>query len=87
MSSAAPKNPTVTNKYARDFTVPPEFPEILNGLTKEILRSQPSDIDKFGKLLYIYIKLYLYWLHALAISYFTEEIKKRAERVMQQQEK
>ena len=41
--------PGVTNKYAQDFIVPPEFSDILRDLTREILRSQPKDINKFGK--------------------------------------
>ncbi len=39
---------TVTNKYSQDVAVPPEFPELLRGLTREILRAQPTDINKFA---------------------------------------
>lgn len=39
----------VTNKYSKDFSIPTEFPDILTNLTREILRSQPEDIDKFGE--------------------------------------
>ena len=44
--------PIATNKYSEDFVVPEEFPEILRDLTREILRSQPKDINKFGKTLH-----------------------------------
>jgi hypothetical protein len=37
------------NKYSKDFKVPDGFDEILRGLTREILREQPQDINKFGK--------------------------------------
>ncbi len=35
-------------KYAKDFQIPAEFPEILRNLTREILRDQPKDINKFA---------------------------------------
>ena len=47
-NSEAVSAPGVTNKYAQDFVVPPEFADILRDLTREILRSQPKDINKFG---------------------------------------
>jgi len=37
------------NKYSKDFKVPPNFDEVLRGLTREILRNQPEDISKFGE--------------------------------------
>lgn len=37
------------NKYSKEFKVPPNFDEVLRGLTREILRNQPEDISKFGK--------------------------------------
>jgi hypothetical protein len=37
------------NKYSKEFSVPEGFDEILRGLTREILRSQPEDISKFGE--------------------------------------
>ena len=40
---------TGRNKYSKDFKVPEGFDEILRGLTREILREQPEDINKFGK--------------------------------------
>ena len=40
--------PGVTNKYAQEFVVPQGFADILRDLTREILRTQPKDIDKFG---------------------------------------
>jgi len=36
------------NKYSKEFKVPPGFDEILRGLTREILRNQPEDINKFA---------------------------------------
>ena len=38
------------NKYSKDFKVPPNFDEVLRGLTREILRNQPEDISKFGEI-------------------------------------
>ena len=35
-------------KYAKDFKIPAEFPEILRNLTREILRDQPKDINKYA---------------------------------------
>lgn len=35
-------------KYSKDFEVPADFPEILRNLTREILRENPTNIDKFG---------------------------------------
>lgn len=35
-------------KYAKDFQIPAEFPEILRNLTREILRDQPKDINKYA---------------------------------------
>ena len=37
-----------SSQFAMSFSVPPEFAEILRGLTKEILRSQPKDLNKFA---------------------------------------
>lgn len=37
------------NKYSKEFQVPPDFPNILRDLTREILRDQPTDINKYGK--------------------------------------
>jgi hypothetical protein len=36
------------SQFAMSFNVPPEFAEILRGLTKEILRDQPKDLNKFA---------------------------------------
>ena len=36
-------------KYAKDFAVPTEFPEVLRNLTREVLRDQPKDINKYGE--------------------------------------
>jgi Regulatory subunit of type II PKA R-subunit len=46
--AAAVGPPPSVNKYAQDFKVPEELPEILRRLTREILRSQPADINKFA---------------------------------------
>ena len=41
------KMPEKSN-YSKEFQIPPEFPEILRGLTREVLRKQPKDINKFA---------------------------------------
>lgn len=46
------------NKYSKDFKVPDGFDEILRGLTREILREQPQDINKFGKIHIVYYHSY-----------------------------
>ena len=35
-------------KYAKDFSIPNEFPEVLRNLTREVLRDQPKDVNKYG---------------------------------------
>ena len=35
-------------KYAKDFQIPADFPEVLRNLTREVLRDQPKDINKYG---------------------------------------
>ena len=47
MSTVGKEGKSVT-KYSKEFSIPPEFPDILRDLTREILRSQPKDINKFG---------------------------------------
>jgi len=37
-----------SSKFAVGFNVPPEFAEVLRNLTREILREQPKDINKFA---------------------------------------
>ncbi len=62
--------PTFTNgssKYALSFNVPPEFADILRDLTKEILRAQPKDINKFGN--YNNISLFYNYLFNISIIY------------------
>jgi Flp pilus assembly CpaF family ATPase len=44
-------NSTGKNKYSKEFKIPEGFDEVLRNLTREILRSQPEDINKFGTLL------------------------------------
>ena len=39
----------MTTKYSKEFQLPADLPTILRDLTREILRSQPADINKFGK--------------------------------------
>ena len=39
----------MTTKYSKEFQIPTELPQIIRDLTREILRSQPDDINKFGK--------------------------------------
>lgn len=46
---SAEMNETGQNKYSKEFQVPAGFDEVLRNLTREILRSQPEDINKFGK--------------------------------------
>jgi hypothetical protein len=36
-------------KFSKDFEMPTEFPDILRNLTREILRENPQNIEKFGK--------------------------------------
>lgn len=38
-------------KYSQEFQVPKEFPDVLRNLTREILRQQPKDVNKFGECL------------------------------------
>eukprot|EP00602_Paraphysomonas_sp_CaronLab_P001131 CAMPEP_0185019908 /NCGR_PEP_ID=MMETSP1103-20130426/2500_1 /TAXON_ID=36769 /ORGANISM="Paraphysomonas bandaiensis, Strain Caron Lab Isolate" /LENGTH=74 /DNA_ID=CAMNT_0027550473 /DNA_START=70 /DNA_END=294 /DNA_ORIENTATION=- len=61
---AGPEN-TVggSSKYAKAFTVPPEFPESLRTLVREILRNQPqSALD----------------IHKFALEHFTQQLNERA---------
>lgn len=47
------------NRYSKNFKVPEGFDEVLRRLTREILRNQPEDINKFGKLIFtVLIKYY-----------------------------
>jgi len=41
------------SSYSKEFNIPPEFPDILRGLTREVLRQQPKDINKFAVSLFI----------------------------------
>lgn len=41
-------NSTGNNKYSKDFKIPEGFDEVLRNLTREVLRSQPEDINKFA---------------------------------------
>jgi len=42
------KSQTSAIKYSRDFAIPEDFPALLRDLTREILRAQPADINKFA---------------------------------------
>lgn len=45
----ASNEPQSAVKYSKDFEVPADFPDILRNLTREILRENPQNIEKFGK--------------------------------------
>lgn len=75
-------NETGQNKYSKEFQVPKGFDEILRNLTREILRSQPDDINKFGRsilcsLLWHYLFSF-FPFSLLAYDYFTNEVQARA---------
>eukprot|EP00928_Gymnodinium_smaydae_P061901 TRINITY_DN45871_c0_g1_i1.p1 TRINITY_DN45871_c0_g1~~TRINITY_DN45871_c0_g1_i1.p1 ORF type:complete len:453 (-),score=147.50 TRINITY_DN45871_c0_g1_i1:108-1376(-) len=38
----------MSSKFAKQYSVPPEFPEILKDFTREVLRNQPSNINEFA---------------------------------------
>eukprot|EP00618_Florenciella_parvula_P021115 CAMPEP_0119542470 /NCGR_PEP_ID=MMETSP1344-20130328/53596_1 /TAXON_ID=236787 /ORGANISM="Florenciella parvula, Strain CCMP2471" /LENGTH=62 /DNA_ID=CAMNT_0007586687 /DNA_START=40 /DNA_END=228 /DNA_ORIENTATION=+ len=38
----------MASKYAKEFKVPEGFPETLRDFTREVLRDQPAEIDKYG---------------------------------------
>ena len=38
----------MASKYARRFALPEGFPQILKDFTREVLRSQTDDINKFA---------------------------------------
>jgi hypothetical protein len=52
-------NETGKNKYSKEFKIPEGFDEILRNLTREILRSQPEDINKFGEIFRSFIAFFL----------------------------
>lgn len=71
------------NKYSKDFKVPDGFDEILRGLTREILREQPQDINKFGKCHLYYHSYQIPRLSCIsmffpAFEYFSTELQNRA---------
>ncbi|CAK8999349.1 Calmodulin-like protein 12 (Touch-induced calmodulin-related protein 3) [Durusdinium trenchii] len=37
----------MSSKFAKQYQVPPEFPDILKDFTREVLRSQPENINEF----------------------------------------
>ena len=75
-------NETGKNKYSKEFKVPNGFDEVLRNLTREILRHQPKDINKFGKFikndLMMFILLLTICFFFAAYDYFTNEIQSRA---------
>lgn len=38
----------MSSKFAKQFQIPPEFPEILKEFAREVLRAQPNDVYEFG---------------------------------------
>eukprot|EP00613_Pedinella_sp_CCMP2098_P000621 CAMPEP_0171622944 /NCGR_PEP_ID=MMETSP0990-20121206/17594_1 /TAXON_ID=483369 /ORGANISM="non described non described, Strain CCMP2098" /LENGTH=58 /DNA_ID=CAMNT_0012188937 /DNA_START=420 /DNA_END=596 /DNA_ORIENTATION=+ len=38
----------MSSKYVQEFKVPEGFPEILRDFTREVLREQPKNMEKFG---------------------------------------
>jgi len=38
----------MSSKFAKQYQIPPEFPDILKDFTREILRNQPANIYEFG---------------------------------------
>ena len=38
----------MASTYVKEFTVPPEMPEVLRDFTREVLRDQPTDINSYG---------------------------------------
>mmetsp|Transcript_36 Transcript_36/g.96 ORF Transcript_36/g.96 Transcript_36/m.96 type:complete len:426 (-) Transcript_36:143-1420(-) len=38
----------MSSKFARQFQIPPEYPDILKDFTREVLRNQPPNIIEFG---------------------------------------
>lgn len=38
----------MASKFAKQFQIPPEFPDILKEFTREVLRNQPADIVEFA---------------------------------------
>lgn len=38
----------MSSKFAKQFVVPPEFPDILKDFTREVLRNQPTNINEFA---------------------------------------
>ena len=51
----------MVSKYGKDFQVPKDFPSVLKAFTREVLRSQPTNVYEFGA-------AYFQQLHAQAQS-------------------
>jgi hypothetical protein len=60
-------NETGKNKYSKEFKIPEGFDEILRNLTREILRSQPEDINKFGITTFLNCLVYPYLFFLFSI--------------------
>eukprot|EP00607_Mallomonas_marina_P007183 CAMPEP_0182416364 /NCGR_PEP_ID=MMETSP1167-20130531/642_1 /TAXON_ID=2988 /ORGANISM="Mallomonas Sp, Strain CCMP3275" /LENGTH=69 /DNA_ID=CAMNT_0024589057 /DNA_START=80 /DNA_END=289 /DNA_ORIENTATION=+ len=48
MADVEPSKMGGSSKYAKAFEIPPEFPELLRNFSREVLRNQPDDINKFA---------------------------------------
>lgn len=46
-------NQTGKNKYSKEFNIPEGFEDVLRNLSREILRNQPDNINKFGNYNYL----------------------------------
>ena len=44
---------TTKPKSKKQYPIPEELPKIIRRFTKEVLRNQPKDIHKFGKIMLI----------------------------------
>ena len=71
-------------KYSKEFSIPQEFPDILRDLTREILRHQPKDINRFGMFLFINYSYPIdfdlslfYFILFIAYDYFSNELQNR----------
>jgi Ca2+-binding EF-hand superfamily protein len=38
----------MSSKFAKQYVIPPEFPDILKDFTREVLRNQPSNVNEFA---------------------------------------
>ena len=47
-SSSVVRRDEFTSKYKHDFEVPQAFPKILRDFTREILKDEPKEIERYG---------------------------------------